>query len=293
MFGQIIAVKGNHYTIYSGSTNFEYEATISRKLPMQNETIVAVGDKVEFQIHNESDAIITSVEQRERKIARLLRHPKDFVQVIATNIDQLFIVVTWSAPIFRSGMVDRFLVIGLRESIPVTIIVNKIDLTSEPPPSFKWYQENLPVLHCSCQTGKNIEQVKALLTGKTTVLIGQSGVGKSSLINAIVPQAPMKTAPLRLKVNKGRHTTTISIAFPMPQSGLIIDTPGIRHLMLEKMDTHEWQWYFPEFRPHANYCQFNDCLHLEEPRCGVKEAVAQGIIHPGRYQTYQRLLNAI
>lgn len=294
MRGNVYSIQGKYHRIKAEDGSF-YQGTLSRSLPDQNETIIAVGDWVEFRVHSENDAVIDQIYPRHNKLSRLVSlRKKQMVQVMASNLDQLVIVSSVADPAFKPGLVDRYLILALRESIPVILIINKSDLKSDLSlitSKIQYYSDTIPVILCSALTGENLETVRSVFTGTISVLAGHSGVGKSSILNALVPEANMKVMPLRGKSGKGRHTTTFSVGFDVSGGGVVFDTPGIRKFSLEPIESSEIQWYFPDFADYSMACRFANCLHTDEPHCAVKEAVKSNKISLFRYQSYCRLVN--
>ncbi|MCE5325413.1 MAG: ribosome small subunit-dependent GTPase A [Planctomycetaceae bacterium] len=216
-----------------------------------------------------------------------------FEKVLAANIDLLVLVVATKKPALRRGLVDRFLIIADRGGLAPVLVVNKIDLGQ---PDLEVLADlehlELPMAFCSAESGEGLDDLREILTGNRSVLAGASGVGKTSLINAIIPGAQGLTREIRAKDNRGRHTTTAAVLYDLPGGGLIIDTPGIRELSLP-LTAQDLPWYFPEFEQIAPQCKFNDCTHTHEPGCAVQKAVEEGQIPAGRYESYIRMLETI
>lgn len=216
-----------------------------------------------------------------------------FEKVIAANMDALLIVAACQDPPLRHGLIDRFLIIAERGELHSVLAINKIDLGHVEESVLDDFRALGVEIHfCSATTGQGIEELAATLTGKRTVLAGASGVGKSTLINAMIPGASAVVGKVRQKDKRGRHTTSASVIYDLPAGGWIIDTPGIRELgMALKPD--ELPWYFPELEEMAPRCHFNDCTHTHEPNCAVRDAVESGHIPERRYQSYLRLLESL
>jgi len=216
-----------------------------------------------------------------------------FEKVIAANMDVLLIVAATCQPPLRHGLIDRFLIIAERGELAPVLVINKIDLA---PPDEHVLADfegmEFDVLGCSAATGEGLDVLTARLRGVRSVLAGASGVGKSTLINAIVPHADAATREVRGKNQRGRHTTSAAVVYDLPGGGIIVDTPGIRELGL-RMDPAELPWYFPEFEPIAPDCKFGDCTHSHEPDCAVRRAVEAGDVPRRRYERYLRLLETI
>jgi ribosome biogenesis GTPase len=219
--------------------------------------------------------------------------------IIASNLDQSLLFATLRDPKTSQGFIDRFLVSSEAYHIPAIIVFNKSDLyRKKEQERFEetktmYEQVGYTVLAMSLETGEGLEAVKNLLKDKTTLLSGHSGVGKSTFINAVFPQMNLKTQDVSGWSGKGLHTTTFAEMFDLPGGGRIIDTPGIRELGLVDISKQELSHYFPEMRALINDCQFNNCMHLNEPGCAVKSAVENEKIHMDRYVSYCNILESI
>lgn len=216
-----------------------------------------------------------------------------FEKVIAANMDVLLIVAATKQPPLRHGLIDRFLIIAQRGELTPLLVVNKIDLAK---PDAKLIEEfrslGLTVLLVSAATGEGVDELRPLLQGRQSILAGASGVGKSTLINRIIPEANAATRTVRKSDERGRHTTSATSIYEFPGGGRIVDTPGIRELGLRIAPT-DLPWYFPEFEEYARQCHFNNCTHLHEPDCAVLQAVEAEIISPRRYDSYLRLMETL
>ncbi|RPI63252.1 MAG: ribosome small subunit-dependent GTPase A [Planctomycetaceae bacterium] len=216
----------------------------------------------------------------------------EFLKVIVANMDQLVVVAATRQPAMRQSLIERFWIIAQRGEMTPLLVVNKTDIA---PPDAE-ILANLatvgitPIL-VSAQTGAGMDELRSRLAGKKSVLAGASGVGKSSLVNAIVPGAAAVTNTVRMKDQRGRHTTASAVVYNIAD-GLLIDTPGVRELAI-KMELTELTWYFPEFEALSRQCRFNDCTHLHEPQCAVKAAVDSGALSPLRYESYLRLAETL
>lgn len=256
---------------------------------------VAVGDWVDIMVETDTvphTAIIDVLHERRNYIIRKSINLSRQAQIIAANLDQAFLVVTLASPFTSLGFIDRFLVTAEAYSIPARLIFNKLDLFSdeglEVLDDYRAIYEVLgyPCYEVSALRGTNMGEVNALLSGKTTLLLGHSGVGKSTFINAIHPAAKMKTAAISDWSDKGRHTTTFAEMILLPNGGRLIDTPGIRELGIIDIGPQELGHFFPEMRERMNDCRFNDCRHINEPGCAVLTALESGAIAPSRYDSY-------
>ena len=267
---------------------------------------IAVGDKViiDSDIHrkeNESEISLTITEIKDRKnyITRVSPANKHQHNIIASNLDQSLLFATLKDPKTSQGFIDRFLITSEAYHIPSFIVFNKADLYKKKEEEKFALVKNIyesigyKVLLMSIETGEGVEKVKALLKDKITLLSGHSGVGKSTFINTIFPEMKLKTQDVSGWSGKGLHTTTFAEMFDLPFGGKIIDTPGIRELGLVDIPKQELSHYFPEMRALINDCQFNNCMHLNEPGCAVKTAVEDGAIHMDRYISYCNILETI
>jgi ribosome biogenesis GTPase len=262
---------------------------------------VSVGDDVDIEIENEveSTVVITRINDRNNYINRQSPRFKHQHHIVAANIDQSILVATLKEPRTSQGFVDRFLVASEMYHVPAVIVINKTDLfrKKEKEQFEKWknmYEGiGYNVKSISVKENKGIAQVKELLKDKTSLLSGHSGVGKSSFLNLILPELNLKTAGISGWSGKVQHTTTFAEMFDLPFGGKIIDTPGMREFGLVDVSKQELSHYFPEMRARLNECQFNNCLHINEPGCAVKEAVANGEIDEDRYVSYVNILDSI
>lgn len=216
-----------------------------------------------------------------------------FEKVIVVNMDVMLIVASTHQPPLSHGLIDRFLIIAERGDLTPILVINKIDLGS---PDHKVLEDfrslGIGVEMCSALRGDGLDDLCGQLTDKRSVLVGASGVGKSAMINAMVPGANAVTRKIRTKNQRGRHTTSSTVIYNLPPGGIIVDTPGVRELGI-RMGTNELSWYFPEFEALAGQCKFRDCSHTHEPNCAVIEAVQRDEIHHRRYQSYLNILQTL
>lgn len=262
---------------------------------------VAVGDWVQAEIENEgsSTATINEILNRHNYINRQSPRHKHQHHIVAANLDQSLLVATLKEPKTSQGFIDRFLVASEMYHVPAIIIFNKSDLykSKEMDRYEQWkamYEAvGYKVLLVSAEKEEGLEELKELLKDKTTLISGHSGVGKSSLLNALFPGMNRKTQDVSGWSGKGQHTTTFAEMFDMPFGGKIIDTPGMREFGLVDISKAELSHYFPEMRDRLNSCQFNNCLHLNEPGCAIKQAVIDQEIHEDRYVSYVSILDSI
>ncbi len=267
--------------------------------PRQVQTLAVAGDRVRFEIlHPEQEppqGVIEEILPRRNRISRLAarRSGGRVEQVLVANLDQVVVVQSLRAPEPQRGFVDRLLVAAERFHIGGVLVMNKVDMVADPTELDRWdYYSQLgyTVLRTSAETSLGIEELGAVLAGRTSVLMGASGVGKSSLLNAIDPSLALQVSAVGSKTGLGRHTTTNTQLFPLPQGGFIADSPGLRGFDPWNVDPLEVRDYFPEFTEGAQSCHFRTCMHITEPQCGVKKLLSAGIIPDWRYDAYLSLV---
>lgn len=259
---------------------------------------IAVGDYVNFEVENESEnfGIIHEIVPRENYVIRRSVHKTAHAHLIAANVDQAILICTLVFPRTSLGFIDRFLVAIESFRIPGVLVFNKQDLLND---EMKEFQDELMQLYtslgyrCLATTALaelGLEEFKTLLKGKVSLLSGHSGVGKSTLVNAIAPDLDIKTQEVSTFANKGVHTTTFAEMFELEKDTFIIDSPGIKELGLADMEKEEISHYFPEMRDLLNQCRFNNCQHINEPGCAVKDAVSEGKIALSRFESYLSIM---
>ncbi len=255
--------------------------------------IAAVGDRVQVTCQSEGSGSIELVEPRRTALVRLDPRPQGiYQQVILANPDQAVFVFACADPRPHLRMLDRFLVIAEKQGLPALIIANKVDLVGQPQAEklFGFYRPiGYSIIYSCAKTGQGVDELRNRLTGKVSALAGPSGVGKSSLLNAVQPGLGLAVREISDAVQKGRHTTSVRQLFPLEGGGYVADTPGMRSLALWDTEPEELDGYFPELAPLVSACQFNDCNHKTEPGCAVRAAVEAGTVHPQRYDSYLRL----
>lgn len=262
---------------------------------------VAVGDEVELirEEGPEDSWVITDIRPRRNYVNRRSPSHRQRHHIVAANLDQALLVATLRDPRTSQGFVDRFLTACEAYHVPAALVVNKCDVFRQKDEDrFLAWEEmytaiGYRVFRTSAVTGEGIEALKEWMGGRTTLVSGHSGVGKSTLINLLMPDLSLRTAEVSGWSGKGMHTTTFAEMFDLPGGGAIIDTPGIREFGLVDMTPTELSHYFPEMRNRIGDCQFNDCRHLDEPGCAVKAAVEEGSIHPERYISYVTILDSL
>ncbi|MBP7487059.1 MAG: ribosome small subunit-dependent GTPase A [Parabacteroides sp.] len=257
---------------------------------------VSVGDRVDIEINNEGTAFITEIEERKNYIIRRASNLSKQSHIIAANLDQAMLIVTVNYPITTTVFIDRFLATAEAYRVPVKLVFNKIDRYNA---DDREYMEALILLYTSigypcskicARKEDGLDELRAEMKGKITLLSGHSGVGKSTLINKLLPGINLKTGNISEYHNKGMHTTTFSEMFELPGGGYLIDTPGIKGFGTIEMEDTEISHYFPEIFKHSKTCRFGNCTHRREPGCAVMEAVSDHYISESRYRSYLSIL---
>jgi len=262
---------------------------------------VAVGDWVQLEVEEElvGTAMIVEIEPRTNYLHRQSPRHKHQQHIVAANLDLSMLIVTVKNPKTSTGFIDRCLIASEMYHVPSLIVCNKADLHTEKENAIfeEWKRiyvgAGYTVLLVSAETGAGMDDLLQRLNGKTTLVTGHSGVGKSSLLNSWLPGLNRRTQDVSGWSGKGLHTTTFAEMFDLPGGGKIIDTPGMREFGLVNLERAELSHYFPEMRRVLEHCQFNNCLHLNEPDCAVKESVREGTIDERRYGSYVNLLESI
>lgn len=300
MQGLVTKSTGSWYQVQTPDGQ-KYDCRIKGKFRIKGLTTtnpVAVGDKVDFELEPEQQqGVINKLYERKNYIIRKSINLSKQAQIIAANLDQAFLVVTLASPRTSLGFIDRFLVTAEAYDIPASLIFNKLDMFSDEGleilAEYKSIYENLgyPCYEVSALKGTNIPQLITLLKDKITLFSGHSGVGKSSLMNAILPDLDIRTMEVSEWSDKGMHTTTFAEMYDLPGGGSIIDTPGIRELGVIDIEQQELSHFFPEMRDRMHSCRFHNCRHINEPGCAVLEALENGEIEPSRYESYLSIYN--
>jgi ribosome biogenesis GTPase / thiamine phosphate phosphatase len=262
----------------------------------QTTALAVIGDRVTVLPLEDGQGMIEAVEPRRSKFSRRQPGPRGawMEDLVVANVDQVLVVFACANPMPHLRMVDRFLVVAEHNQVEPVVVANKVDLVGLEAARrlFGGYEAiGYPVHYTSAREGIGVEQLADRLAGRTSVVTGPSGVGKSTLLNAIQPGLHIETGEVSALLTKGRHTTTAAELHPLETAanGYVADTPGLRELGLWQVPSPELAWCFPEMRPSLGRCAFNDCRHLSEPRCAVLAAVATGEISPERYDSYRRL----
>lgn len=300
MRGLVTKSTGSWYQVLGDDGN-RYECRIKgifRTQGIKTTNPIAVGDRVEFEIEQgQQSAVITKLEPRKNYIIRRSVNLSKQTQIIGANLDLALLVVTLASPPTSTGFIDRFLVTAEAYGIPAALVFNKLDLFSDEGleilAEYIAIYENLgyPCFTVSALERENIETLNEVLKDKITLISGHSGVGKSTLINAIIPGSDLKTGNISDWSDKGKHTTTFAEMIDLPFGGKLIDTPGIRELGIVDIEPQELSHYFPEMRNLLNQCKFHNCRHINEPGCAVLDALENGEIEPSRYDSYFSIYN--
>jgi ribosome biogenesis GTPase len=303
MTGLVYKSTGSWYIVRDDKGQF-WNARIKGVLKLDEITStnpVAVGDQVSFEVESEAaaTAVINEILPRRNYINRQSPRHKHQHHIVAANLDQTLLVATLKEPKTSQGFIDRFLVAAEMYHVVPLIVFNKADLYRQKEMDrFEALRSmytaiGYPVLLVSAVTGQGMDELLKLLSHKTTLLSGHSGVGKSSLLNAWFPGMNRKTQDVSGWSGKGQHTTTFAEMFDLPSGGQIIDTPGMREFGLVDISKQELSHYFSEMKPLIQDCQFNNCQHYNEPGCAVKKAVQEGRIHEDRFVSYLSVLDSI
>ena len=261
-----------------------------KKTAGRGQSVLAVGDQVETSRSGNGALTIVAVAPRQTHLARAAAEGRD-MQVVAANAERAVIVSSADEPPFRPGLVDRWALLAHRGGLTPFLVLNKVDLVTIEEAERMIEEAAVPLSHMvsSAKTGAGIGELRATLSGRRSVFVGHSGVGKSSILRQLFPDLTIETAAVSGKTGKGKHTTTSARLYPLPEGGYVIDTPGVRSVSLGETSTAETAAIFPEIRD-AGDCKFNTCTHRMEPGCAVLEGVRQGSIPAHVYARYRKLL---
>jgi len=301
MTGIVYKSTGSWYLVKAENKMF-YNCRIKGKFRIQgikSTNPLAVGDVVDFEIESNNDVetgVINEIHDRSNYIIRKSVNLSKQTHIIAANVDLVFLLITINNPPTFTSFIDRFLVTAEAYSVDTVLVFNKIDSYALEERAEIMYLKDIyekigyTCIEVSATENKNVEQVKLMMTGKTSMFIGHSGVGKSTLVNTIEPSLDLKTKEISSQHKQGQHTTTFAEMFDLSFDAKIIDTPGIKGFGIVDMEKEEIDSYFPEFLAVKNGCKFNNCLHVEEPKCAVKNAVEDEEISYTRYKSYLQII---
>ncbi len=295
--GIILRARSGFYTVRTDDGR-DVECRLRGRVKKERQAtdLAVIGDRVRIGLLPDGTGMIEEVEERHSRFSRRQPGPRGTWKedMLVANVDQVLVVFACADPMPHLRMLDRFLVVAEHNEVAATVVANKVDLVglARARELFGTYERiGYPVHYASAREGIGVEELADRLCGRTSVVTGPSGVGKSTLLNAVQPGLRLATGDVSEALHKGRHTTTSAELHPItaPGGGYVADTPGLRELGLWQIPADELAWCFPEFVPHLGGCAFNDCSHLHEPRCAVRAAVDGGEVPAQRYDSYRRL----
>lgn len=301
MTGTVYKSTGSWYAVKTSNGKF-YNCRMKGKLRLKgikSTNPIAVGDSVDFELEQKNDVetgVIKRIRERRNYIVRKSVNLSKQTHIIAANIDQVFLLVTINNPPTLTSFIDRFLVSAEAYSIEVILLFNKVDAYDEELTGELKYLKYIyskigyTCIEISAKSGENVSLVKELMLGKVSMFAGHSGVGKSTLVNALEPGLNLKTKEISVQHMQGQHTTTFAEMFDLSFDAKIIDTPGIKGFGVVDMEKEEIGDYFPEFFALKSECKFNNCLHIKEPKCAVKDALEADVVAYSRYRSYLQLI---
>ncbi|OJU53312.1 MAG: ribosome small subunit-dependent GTPase A [Bacteroidales bacterium 45-6] len=296
--GLVIKNTGSWYLVKTEDGEIECKVKGNFRLKgIRSTNPVTVGDRVKILLSSEGTAaFITEIENRKNYIIRRSSNLSKQSHIIAANLDRVLLIVTANYPTTSTTFIDRFLASAEAYRVPATIVINKMDAYDAETTDYVdalvalYEQIGYPCLKISARNNEGIDKLRELLKNQISLFSGNSGVGKSTLINLLVPEADLKTGAISSSHNKGMHTTTFSEMIALPEGGYIIDTPGIKGFGTIDMAREEIYHFFPDLFKHAENCRFHNCLHLQEPGCAVRQAVEEHLISESRYASYLSML---
>lgn len=299
MKGLVIKNTGSWYVVNTTQGNFNCKVKGNFRLKgVRTTNPVAVGDKVDITVNPDGNAFITAIEPRENYIIRKAINLSKESHIIAANVDMAYLVVTLAHPLTSTTFIDRFLATAEAYRIKTTLLINKIDLLTEPDDrelldavTYLYRSIGYDVMHLSGLTGEGIDSLRGELTGKVSLFSGNSGVGKSTIINDLLPGLDLRTGAISDIHDTGMHTTTFSEMFPLPGGGWVIDTPGIKGFGTIDFERNEIAHFFPEIFEVSHDCRYNNCTHTHEPGCAVLDALDRQEIAQSRYNSYLSILD--
>lgn len=291
--GVVTRTQSGFVTVSSGGETIVCQLRGKIRQARERSDLIAVGDRVEFTRHEADRGMIEQILPRSCMLVRLDPTPRGlYRQILLVNVDQIVLIFACADPEPHLRMLDRFLVIAEKQEIPALIVFNKTDLIGEDEARkrFGFYEKiGYPMIYTSTHSGDGIEDLRKHIVGKFTAFSGPSGVGKSSLLNAIQPGLGIAAREVSGFTGKGKHTTVVREMYPLENGGFVVDTPGLKSLALWDTEPEELDGYFPDISPLVKDCGFSDCTHRSEPGCAVVKAVEEGRLYPERYESYLRL----
>jgi ribosome biogenesis GTPase len=291
---RVVELHGQRAKLFTDSGTID--AVVKGKLKYGDSGVspVAVGDFVEYSMKTDKLAAIESILPRQSVISKPATEKESLLQIMVSNVDRLVVVTSTRDPEFKAGLVDRFLVTAFKEQIEPVVVLNKIDLQG--PEKYKRYFDTWSRISCrtvftSAKSGEGVDKLERILREGTSAITGHSGVGKSSLLNRISPGLKLRTEKISSYSGRGVHATSRISLYRLFADGWVADTPGLKVFGLAGVDKKTLHLYFPEFESCASGCQFSDCMHIDEPSCGVKRSVeaGDGVVADFRYQSYLRI----
>ena len=294
VLGVVMNGTGGVWTVRTAS-GAQHSATLRGRLKQEGADKIVVGDDVRLEEEERGGSwVIAEILPRRSRLARRAPGGAHGERIVVANIDQVIVVFALAKPEPHSRMLDRFLVIAAANDIQARIVLNKRELVSELPAWVEDYRiAGYPIHVTSVKARIGLEELADALHGRTSALSGPSGVGKSSLLNAIYPGLNFRVGEISESVNKGRHTTVGAAMHPLPDGGFVVDTPGLREIGVWNLNSSELDHCFLEFRPFLGQCKFGDCRHVHEPGCRVRDAVSESLIGRARYESYLKLLDEL
>lgn len=291
--GVVTRTQSGFVTVSAGGQIIICQLRGKIKQVRERSDLIAVGDRVKFTLHEDDRGMIEEILPRSCMLVRLDPTPRGlYRQILLVNVDQIVLIFACANPEPHLRMLDRFLVIAEKQGIPALIVFNKTDLIGEDEARkrFGFYEKiGYPMIYTSTHTGGGIEDLRKHILGKFTAFSGPSGVGKSSLLNAIQPGLGIAAREVSDFTRKGKHTTVVREMYPLEMGGFVVDTPGLKSLALWDTEPEELDGYFPDISPLVADCAFSDCTHRSEPGCAVVKAVKEGRLNAERYDSYLRM----